>query len=122
MQVLKKETTVFCDVDQTLVIWTKKYANPHTGAIKIIDPYTQDTLYLQPHKPHIRLLKQYKTRGYGVVVFSKAGYKWAEAVVKAVGLEPTVDLVMSKSDKYIDDKTDIQDILGCHVYLNPTND
>jgi hydroxymethylpyrimidine pyrophosphatase-like HAD family hydrolase len=117
MKILKNDRVLVIDVDQTLILWDKKHHVPDHNKIKIIDPLSLETLYLTPHKVHIRLLKQHKARGYYVIVWSKASYHWANAVVEALDLTDYVDLVMSKPEKHIDDCENVIDILGPRVYL-----
>lgn len=115
---LNQESIVLVDVDQTLVVWNKGYKKPGKNKIKFIDPYTKDILYLTPHNVHIRLIKQYKGRGFGIIVASMAGVRWCESVVKTLKLEKYVDLIMSKPTRHVDDKDDKKDIIGSRVYLN----
>jgi phosphoserine phosphatase len=98
-------------------MWSRTHHEPGKNKIKIIDPLSLETLYLTPHKVHIRLLKQHKARGYYVIVWSKASYHWAEAVLKALDICEHVDLVMTKPEKHIDDCENVIDILGPRVYL-----
>lgn len=117
MKLIKNENVVGCDVDDTLVIWSKDHKKPGKGKMLFIDPYTKEKLYLTPHNPHIRLLKQYKGRGFAIVVHSAAGYMWVEEVVNRLKLDDIVDLGMAKFCKHMDDKVDVVDIIGARVYL-----
>ena len=117
MIVVQNEVTIFCDVDDTLVYWDNLYSQPGDGKIKIIDPYDKGVNYLKPHQKHINLLRKYKGRGSEIIVWSAGGYQWAEAVVKALGLEDIVDIVMTKPAKYIDD-LDVTKWIGNRIYLN----
>ena len=110
------EVNVFCDFDDTLVHWDELFFQPGDGKVKIIDPYDKSVNYLKPHKKHIRLLKKMKGRGNFIIVWSAGGYKWAEAVVKALKLEDIVDLVMTKPAKYVDD-LDASIWIGSRIYL-----
>lgn len=106
------------DVDQTLLIWKKDHDKPGPNKIEIADPYdAYKTVFLKPHQVHCRLLRQYKGRGFTVIVWSKAGYAWAETAVKVLDLEKYVDYVMTKPDRHIDDATKIEDIIGNRVYF-----
>lgn len=116
MIVIKNESTIFVDCDDTLIMWGKKYNKPHKGAIEIRDPYDDSLNYLKPHMKHINLLKKYKGRGNSIVCWSAGGFKWAEAVIKALKLESYVDLIVTKPIKYIDDLP-AKKILGTRLYF-----
>lgn len=116
MKIIKNEQVIMVDVDDTLVMWTDLFSQPHEGAIPFIDPYDNSTNYLIPHKKHINLIKKYKGRGQSVVVWSAGGYKWALSVIQTLGLENYVDLILSKPIKYIDD-LQASEILGTRLYL-----
>ena len=95
--------TWFCDIDDTLVIWGKP---DHPEAIAITMDWGNGIPCVErlvPHKTHIDMLKKAKFRGHVVVVWSAGGSAWAHAVVKALGLEEYVDLVVSKPNWFIDD-------------------
>lgn len=115
---LNYETIVLVDIDQTLVIWHKSHKKPGKNKVLFVDPYTKEKLYLTPHHVHIRLMKQYKARGFGIVVHSMAGTKWAKSVINKLKLAKYVDIVMSKATRHMDDKEDAKDIIGTRVYLN----
>jgi phosphoglycolate phosphatase-like HAD superfamily hydrolase len=116
-KVLETEHIVAFDVDETLIKWHKDHKVPGTGKIKIVDPYSKEVLYLRPHSVHKRLLKQYKERGFGILVWSHAGSKWASVIVETLGLSEYVDLIMAKPARHVDDKTEKSDIIGLHVFL-----
>lgn len=110
MIVVDKESTIFIDIDDTLVMWGKD------NAIEIAEPYYGEPTHVTPHKGHIKILKDRKARGSCIIVWSAGGYRWAEAVIKALGLEPYVDLIMTKPHAYIDDKRP-DEFMGEHIYL-----
>jgi len=116
MIVVKSEINIFFDVDDTLVYHDMHDEQSGPGKIKIIDPYDKSINYLKPHKKHITLLKKCKGRGNYVTVWSGGGYKWAEAVIKALKLEEYVDLVMTKPSRYVDDLP-IEAWSGSRIYL-----
>lgn len=92
--------TAYFDVDDTLVMWGQSIENSSL-LIKIEHPgYTE---WLLPHYEHIERLKRHKARGHQVVVWSQGGSDWAEAVVKALHIEPYVDVVVTKPAVYYDD-------------------
>ncbi len=114
MKVIENEMLVYCDCDDTLVLWFTN-CDPNEK-VDIPCPYDGKLLSLKPHKRHIQLLKDYKARGATVIVWSAAGYKWAESVTKALGLEPYVDYCQTKPTKYVDD-LQANEILGERVFL-----
>lgn len=125
MIINEKENIVCYDVDDTLVMWGSNFDSPYddNGVIDpkrkaFIDPYDNSTNYLTPHKKHIGLLKKHKGRGCMVVVWSAAGVKWAESIIKELGLEEYVDVVTTKPSKYVDDLPG-SEILGTRIYLKP---
>lgn len=122
MKVIKSHRTVFYDVDDTLVIWNWKEYDPEgKGLISITDPNDSVSVALLPHYRHIELMKQFKARGHTVVVWSQGGYAWAEAVVKALGIEYMVDVVMDKPTWYVDDLP-AHAYMGNPTYLHPTDE
>jgi hypothetical protein len=113
MQTIESDKIVFSDVDDTLLMWNddKSFASIDPQSIGIVcpfqtrrDPFEEPKIYyLRPNHWTIGKLKDLKAKGYTVVVWSAAGWIWAEAVVKALKIEDIVDLVMSKPDICIDD-------------------
>jgi FMN phosphatase YigB (HAD superfamily) len=112
MNVVKNEMTFFVDIDETLVKWSRN----ERGAMTIIDPNDGVQNRVVPHWPHIKILKNKKTRGAHVVVWSAGGYAWAEAVVTALGLQNYVDQIMTKPSSYMDDKI-ATEFMGERIYL-----
>lgn len=116
MKIINMESTIFCDVDDTLVMWNTEGVDPQK-LVSIVDPYfPSTTLQLAPHYGHIKVLRDRKVRGSFIVVWSAGGYQWAEAVVKALGLEAHVDLIMTKPHMYIDDKK-AEEFMKEHLYI-----
>lgn len=108
---IDNEHIVAFDIDETLFM--------HQEAIfpdTIINPYSKSEIKGSANIEHIELLKQYKARGLYVIVWSKAGVLWAEAVIKHYKLEPYVDLITTKFDRYVDD-LEAKDVLGERVYI-----
>lgn len=107
----------FFDVDDTLVMWNSTPEELETRGVDFTCPGSLVTIdedgeqgfapewktRLLPHRKHIEQLKKHKLRGHTVVVWSAGGYDWAAAVVKALGLETFVDLVISKPTWAYDD-------------------
>lgn len=111
MLYLENEMIVYFDCDDTLVMH-----QINNNKIEIKDPYSNTSCFLTPHKRHIKLLKDFKSRGYTVVVWSAAGAKWANEVVKSLDLKDSVDLVISKPLKFVDDLP-ASEVLGSRIYL-----
>lgn len=107
------------DVDDTLVIWDWKELDPEgIKLIKVEDPEGKCFQLVMPHDRHIELMKQFKARGHTVVVWSQGGWSWAESVVKALGVEHAVDIIMDKPNWYVDDLPSSA-FMGSPIYLDP---
>jgi len=111
--------TIAFDVDQTLVKWDDDARAPGPGKIRFIVPGNGESVYLTPHKYHLFLLKTYKHRGFKVIVWSAAGGSWASEVVKVLGIESNVDLIMNKLTAFYDDLP-ADKVLGQHLYFHDT--
>jgi len=109
---IDNEHIVAIDVDQTLFMHEEGIINNDV----IVNPYSKTKIGGHLNQNHYELLKQYKARGLFVIVWSKAGVLWAEAVIKHYKLEPYVDLITTKFDRYVDD-LEAKDILGERVYI-----
>jgi hypothetical protein len=121
MLVIKSSRIVFCDVDDTLVMWNwKDYSPDGVGLIGITDPNDNVTVAVLPHFRHIEMIKQFKARGHTIVVWSQGGWAWAESVVKTLGIEHMVDLVIDKPSWYIDDLP-ASAFMQNPTYLHPTD-
>lgn len=114
MQLIDNEHIVAFDIDETIFMHGGDIFDENT--VYITNPYSNSEIHGSLNKNHYELLKQYKARGMFVIFWSKAGMKWAEAVIKEFQLESYVDLVMTKLDKYVDD-LEAPQILGERVYI-----
>lgn len=114
MKVIDNEMVAAFDIDDTLLMWFHPDAQTRGQHFK--DPHDDTEHLLVPHEKHIKLLKDFKARGYTIIVWSGGGYAWAETVVKTLGLEDHVDIVMTKIMKYVDD-LEAHEILGSRIYL-----
>ena len=113
---LESNNVAFFDVDDTLIHWT--YHPEREGeAINIGVGESLLQGRVVPHRVHIERLKRYKIIGNTVVVWSRSGWDWANAVVKTLQLEDYVDIVMSKPKVYYDDKMP-NDFMGEHRFYN----
>lgn len=115
MLVIRNEMIRPFDVDDTLIV----SAQLSEKLIHIVDPVFPDRkITMGVHEPMIRLMHEEKHRGAFIIVWSRGGQAWAENVVKALGLEDVVDLVLAKPMVYFDDK-DVADWMKDRVYLAP---
>ena len=115
MKVLKENDISSFDVDGTLVVWPKDPNKEKFGTIEF--DYGNEKVYLYPHLPHIRFLKNCKLRGDYIEVWSKNNYAWAEQVIRKLKLEEYVDLVRSKPVRHIDDKQSLEEIVGGRIFM-----
>lgn len=121
MQVVRSSRIVMFDVDDTLVIWDWKELDPEgTNLVSISNPDGKCTELVMPHNRHITLMRQFKARGHTVVVWSQGGWAWAESVVKTLGIEDLVDIVMDKPNWYVDDLP-AEAFMKKPVFLDPMN-
>jgi hypothetical protein len=86
--------------------------------IIVVDPYSNQPVRVRPNKNMVRLLKEESLRGGTVIVWSRGGYKWSEAVIRALDLEKYVTFIMSKPMIYYDDK-EVAEWMQDRVYLGP---
>lgn len=118
MKVINNENVVAYDIDDTLLLWSKKHHSPQEGCIELEDPYDNNRkVYLKPHKVHLRLMRNYKARGFSVIVWSHQGYKWCEEVIKRLNIEQYVDLIMTKPNRHFDDKEDKESVIGVRLFF-----
>lgn len=119
MDYFNSDTVTMCDCDDTLIMWSKdstENITPGPNKIAIIDPYDGVTLYLTPHKRHIKLLNDHLERGKKVVIWSAGGAPWALAVATALGFADKDVIVMCKPSVYVDD-LQCQEFMGSRIYL-----
>lgn len=99
------------DCDDTLVewVWDKvKLEKVQDQLVEFNTPSSHQAelgnkLALFPIQDSINLLKAEKASGSTIVVWSAGGWQWAAEVVRGLGLESQVDLIMSKPIGYVDD-------------------
>jgi len=116
MKTVASEQVICIDIDETLVLHKK--AKKKDKVVAITDPYDNAQRYLVVHQPHVKVLKDRKARGAYIIVWSQGGFAWASAVVRALGLEAQVDLVLSKPSLYID-ALPVQDWMSERLYISP---
>jgi hypothetical protein len=119
-KLIANESNIFFDCDDTLVLWDKPDNIPvdSVDRLDIMCPYEGRPLCVYRHNPHIKLLINHAARGSHITVWSASGYQWAEAVVKALGLEPYVHVIMSKPRAHVDDLP-ASEWMGERIYLQP---
>lgn len=115
MQVIKSTRLVCFDVDETLALTERPY-----GFVSncIEDVETGQTFW--SHDRHIKLLKQFKARGFTILVWSQGGAAWAKLVLKAYKIDKHVDFVMDKPTWVVDDLP-VSAWIGPSIYLHPTD-
>ena len=94
MKVIREDIITCFDVDDTLI----SYGGSSIGIVQGV--FIQ---HVDPIVENIEALKKHKKWGQHIVVWSRSGHKWAEAVVIALKLEKYVDQVMCKPLFYYDD-------------------
>jgi HAD superfamily phosphatase (TIGR01681 family) len=109
MTIIENELVVVIDCDGTLI-------TPDSQG-QIVLPYGSGIAHFSPIKQHVDLLKEYKNRGFTVVVWSMGGWAHAKRIVDALKLERYVDLVLTKPCKHVDDKEDVGSIIGTRVFI-----
>lgn len=88
----------YFDVDQTLVLCR---LGKHSDAVIVNEGRFHEAVV--PNGPVIDDLMWLSRRGHTIIVWSKEGADWAEAVVKALGLDAYVALCLEKPTGYYDD-------------------
>ena len=93
---------VYFDVDETLIHWLGDGpTNREWDRLVLQDGDFKYTV--APIGVHIELMKEFKAVGWQVVVWSAGGSDHAERVIKLIGMEDYVDLIVSKPEVYVDD-------------------
>lgn len=119
--IVGNDQTVCFDVDDTLIIWddlSYKEQIETQSRVVITDPYDGLKTSHVVHQRHINFLMRMKSRGYTVVVWSSSGAAWAAAAVKALGIESSVDICISKPSKIVDDLKNTNEIIPEPMFLN----
>lgn len=100
MQVINKHVIVCFDCDETLIHHCK---NPENADLFIRYDSIGETYPVKINEIHCKLIKEMRHRDRYIIVWSARGHEWAEIVIKALGLEKHVDLIMTKPIGYVDD-------------------
>jgi hypothetical protein len=112
MLVIENDQITSFDVDGTLVIEI-----PNNETADLILPYGGELMYLRIHKKHVRFLRHCYLRGDHIEVWSKNGFAWAKTVVEALELQDYVHIARAKPTRHIDDKTDLESIVGGRIFM-----
>lgn len=101
MKTVQSDKITCFDVDDTLITQDldKVKTSKHKTVIKCYG-FNTDVAII---KANVDALKRHKRQGQVIVVWSAAGHKWAESVVKSLKLTNYVDYTMSKPNWYYDD-------------------
>lgn len=118
MKTLTNENIICFDVDDTLIVYTKPKHQTEEDAIEIYDPRCEHKIKVWKHNSHIKFMKQQRSRGRLVIVWSHSGYKWAQTVIENLDLNAYVDYTMTKPSAVVDDATTIGGIVTSVLYLN----
>lgn len=103
VQVIDNEMVCMFDVDETLVCEQPIEGNTSDQWVDIWNPYTKEQNLRLVHNRHVELLKHMHGRGRFIGVWSGNGAKWAESVIRQLGLTAYVHVVMTKPITYVDD-------------------
>lgn len=114
-QVLEHDNITSSDVDNTLVKWPKDWWLP--GANRMEFEYGGEKVYLIPHRFHVVFLKHCFKRGDFVEIWSKNGSAWATQVAEKLGLIDHVHFIRAKSARHVDDKTNLNEIVGDRIFI-----
>ena len=104
--VLSGSSPVFFDVDDTLIFWSTPA--DYEGLTVLIDEYNSFSRIhtrkrFAVNTAMVDRLRFHAESGYHVIVWSQGGFQWAHAVVKALGLEEHVAIIMDKPTVLYDD-------------------
>lgn len=119
MTIIRSENIKPFDCDETLVLHNiNNPAYSELPLIQVDDAVTGGSIEVRVNENMVRLLEEEKSRGATVVVWSRGGYQWAADVVKALDINLSVDIIMSKPTFYFDD-TPVEKWMESRVYLTP---
>lgn len=113
MTIIANEQVIFCDIDDTLIMWLDTTSEP---VVLVTCPYSNKEYMLPINLGNRKILMDRKARGTTIIVWSAGGHAWAKAVIEAMKLQDYVDYIMSKPMGYIDDKK-ADEILGERIYI-----
>lgn len=109
------------DIDNTLILPIDAKVKGGTNVVRFTDPYNGEDVFRYRHIPNIKLLINYKARGYFTLVWSKNGGLWAKTVIEALGLAKHCSIISGKPPVYVDDK-ECSLWMGPREWLDPLDD
>lgn len=105
MKTFESDLTVAFDVDETIVNWSYPESEID-NTILVTQTMNDGTEYSQrllPNKFVIDRIKGHFMQGHVVVIWSAGGGSWGQSIIKALGLEEYVSVVLSKPQFFYDD-------------------
>lgn len=106
-QVIASDRVTFFDVDDTLILWDKISLD-----LPVVNINGRE---FQIHTKHLQKIHDYHLMGFIVFVWSNSGYKWAQTVTEALGVQDKV-IAMCKPHRVFDDVKNLNDTIG-HGYI-----
>lgn len=106
MRILNGDNNLCVDVDDTLVSWDKigtENHPPHESCERVTIEHEGVSAQYWAFHNNIQSLRTHHQKGHNVIVWSGSGYEWAQSVVRALGIEDHVDLIMCKPRWLLDD-------------------
>lgn len=104
MIVHRYKLTLPVDIDDTLLLWGKIPKGAKT--VLFTDPYDKSQKVVRIHEANVKVFRNHVARGTLLVVWSKSGYAWAEAAMRALGItnqDKNVVVMTKPFGGYMDD-------------------
>lgn len=112
---LESELSIMVDVDDTLVSNTQCWF--FKRPIVYHNTYKNKTCVKYVSDAHLEFVKDLFARGYQITVWSHGGAQYAYDICLALGLEMYVYEARAKASKVLDDKHDVQNVVGARLHL-----
>lgn len=104
--------TLYVDIDDTLLIHNK---SEYPVEMHIVVPHNGRVFVGVPHHKNILMMEKFYNLGYDIIVWSKTGAMYAQAVIEKLKISHPIKAVLSKPDFYLDDKG-VEEWMGPRVY------
>lgn len=108
------QRTLFVDVDETLLLHDR---SKYPGLPLVTITCNGRTFEGRAHQKNINLLVKFYKLSYEIILWSRTGKSWAEAVAVELGLSGYASAYLTKPDFYLDDKP-VDQWIGPRVYRN----